>query len=194
MTRRIACLLMVCLGAAWLPGCAAPRTPSGALALTYGPDPVADGDGFDHALYRGRSSENLTFLLLRGPLEAPEQAAVIRMFWRPRAGRTPIDRDATNATVRYVTFNEAGQVALYSGAGFLYPRDAHEAATFRAELWEASLRLSDGSEDFTPPARTATLSGQFKARRDPEAVHEALGHLRRRVSAALGRPRMVRGE
>ena len=77
---------------------------------------------FDQVLYRYESDSNLTVLLFDGPADDPTRVAVLNMFWRPRAGATPVDRTATNTIIRYLDFDPAAGdgagLGVYSGAGF----------------------------------------------------------------------------
>jgi len=90
----------------------------------------------------------------------------IHMFLRPSPGRTPIDSNATNATVRHMIFTR-GVVGSYEGAGFLLPRMTPGSDTFAARLREASVRLMRHDPGFSDPLGAATLSAEIRAREDP---------------------------
>lgn len=168
---------------------------------------------FDHAIYRTDGNSGATIVLYRGPLDAPEQALIIRMFWQPRAGSTPINPAATNATLHYLVFTDSPgssdtpgnpntsqspapseYVGVYGGAGFLFPHDKLGEPTLRANLWHANLRLSDATVGFEDVLGQAELAGRFTARRDPLAVQQALRHLSQAASQRLDYPRLVRGD
>lgn len=128
------------------------------------------------------------------------QAAVIRMFWSPRAGTTPIEAEATNATVHYVIFPHdaddtgagtggAPQVGVYTGAGFLMPGAKPGGNKLSAEVWDASLRLEDATPAFLDLLGRAELDGSFTARRDDARVELLLRDLRRMATDRLGYPR-----
>lgn len=167
---------------------------------------VTGGDGgeagrltgrFDKAYYAGQGSETLTFVLLDGPSEAPRQAAIVRMFWMPQAGRTPLARAATNATVLHMIFPREGgsaEVGVYAGAGFLYPGQRPGGPRLTARLWEAAVQLADRSDRFTDLLGQATLSGRIRATYDPPRVRRLLHQLNAEVNETLGYPRMVESD
>lgn len=158
------------------------------------PGRTLTGD-FDRAFYRLDGENAVTIVLLAGPEDAPEQAAVVRMFWQPRAGATPISASATNASVQYLVFGpQNGEVGVYSGAGFLHPNSDLGQNTLRAGLWEATLRLADRSANFDDSLGKAVLRGEVTARRDDAAVHDLLHQLDQQVTERLGYPRLVRAE
>lgn len=160
--------------------------------------PVVKGD-FDTAVYGYDDQSTLTAVLIDGPVDDPRQAVTLRMFWKPAAGRTPISPKATNATVHYLVFSPAprdpedASVAIYSGAGYLFPRDDAGDASFSASLWEASVVLEDRSESFRDVLGPASISGRFTATHDEEKTLELLSRLSQRVSERLGYPRLIDG-
>ena len=58
------------------------------------------GGAFTSSYYSLDDKNRLTVLLLDGSIEDPAQIVTIRMFWSPRAGRTPIDATATRPSVK----------------------------------------------------------------------------------------------
>jgi hypothetical protein len=149
---------------------------------------------FDRAIYSLDDPDAVTIVLLSGPDDAPTQAAVVRVFWRPRAGATPISRTATNATVQYLIFADAGdrsEVGVYSGAGFVMPRTTLGSGRLDASLWQANLRLADRSAGFDDLLGQALLTGEMRVTRDDHAVQPLLRLLNQRVTDRLGYPRLV---
>jgi hypothetical protein len=168
--------------------------PGGELAVKSQAESGASLEGgFGYGLYRLGNQNSVTVLLFDGPPETATQAMSIRMFWRPRAGRTPIDPTATNATIHYVIFTgkQGERVGIYSGAGFVYPDGALGGDTLRGGVWQATLSLSDHSEGFDDLLGEAILKGRFRAKRDDVALDLALRKLNVRVREALGYPRLV---
>lgn len=154
-------------------------------------DTVLKG-GFKTGLYSYDDKNNLTVVLLDGPIENPSQAVTIRLFWAPRAGRTPIDASATNATVHYIVFTgESKQAGVYSGAGFLYPDTEVGGSRIQAGVWDANLVLSDRSELFNDLLGQAKLEGHFNARRDDAETQNLVRQLNILVRDRLGYPRLV---
>lgn len=152
--------------------------------------------GFETGLYTFDGQNRLTVLLCAGPLDNPSQAVTIRMFWRPRAGRTPLAPTATNATVHYVVFSGSDNrsVGIYSGAGFLYPESKPGSANLSASLWQATLSLAEHDAAFQDLLGLAVLEGKFKARHDGAALAEALRQLNVNIRRRLGYPRLVRAD
>ena len=198
MPGRSSCTIvaLVCLP---LVGCGALRLggTGGRLHIESQAEPGTNlRGGFETGLYRFEGPNEVTVLLFDGPPDAPTQAVAIRMLWRPQAGRTPIDPNATNATVHYIimTGADAGQVGVYSGAGYLFTHTRPGNKTLSAGIWQANLRLSDQSEGFADLLGQAILQGSFTARRDDVSTTRALRRLHQLVQQNLGYPRMVRAD
>lgn len=153
---------------------------------------------FSSAYYVFDSTESITVVLIEGPEDEPTQAAAIRLMWNPKAGQTPINPDATNATIQYVVFanrrTDEGyfrEVGVYSGAGFLHLDSKPGESTLNASLWQADLLLADRSDRFKDLLGQSTMRGSFTAKRDSVKVQQLLQQLNLRVSERLGYPRMV---
>lgn len=148
------------------------------------------------AIYRVEDKNSVTVLLIQGPDDNPRRVAALRMFWKARAGLTPVDRTATNALVRFFEFRdspaEPGTLGVYAGAGFMRLHDDPNTARVSGTLWDADLRLTDRSEVFTDRLGRAIVAGSFTADRDDAAVTTLLRDLNQRVSDRLGYPRLVR--
>ncbi len=89
----------------------------------------------------------------------------VQMFIRPRAGKTPIDSTATNATIRHVVLS-SGAIGIYSGGGFMLPRSSKKADVFRAKMRNASLVLTDQTANFHDPLGPSTMSLSVRAPTD----------------------------
>jgi hypothetical protein len=150
--------------------------------------------GFDSGIYRFHNQNNLVVLLFDGPQDDPTQVVILRMFWWPRAGQTPIDPTATNASVHYIIFagEQRQEVGIYSGAGFVYPTSRPGGRMLKAGVWHAHLRLVDSSDGFTDRLGQAVLKGKFQARRDELALEPVLHRLNVLIQNQLGYPRLVR--
>ena len=192
-------VMLLCLS-----GCGALRPgPAGALTLrgAYEPERTLP-TGFDTAIYGFDSPDSVTVVLVQGPVDEPERAMTMRLFWEPRAGRTPLTRDATNTMVRYAHFHttEDGErrVRVYSGAGFVRPRTDAGRTPLRATVREATLRLIDvtAEQPDTPDTPDTpievTLAGRFTAERDDVATLSTVRRIEAAVSETLSYPRFVR--
>ena len=145
---------------------------------------------FNRGFYGFVDRNRVDVLLIDGDPDNPKQAVHLNMYWQPRAGKTPIDSNATNATINYIVFNPDG-AGVYSGAGFLLPQTDPGESTLRADVLEASLRLMDASESFADPLGLTTASGGFTARRNDLATQRALRQIRVLLGDKLGYPRLV---
>ncbi len=197
-TRRRATTLFVILftlSTSVLSGCGSfsANRPSGELSISSRLDSKMLAEhGFDNALYNYDGQNNITVVAYSGSADEPTHAAVIRMFWRPRAGRTPIDRDATNATMHYVIFNGENDrgVDIYSGAGFVYPKQKPGGETLNLGVWQADLRLGENelTEDMLGPAQ---LEGWITAARDDAGTEKMIRRINHRIRDLTGTVRMV---
>ena len=188
----IACLLLTGCGTSlW--------TSQSALAVVSQDDTALRLRGdFNAAYYVYDSTEALTIVLIEGPEDQPTQAVAIRMMWHPKAGLTPINPDATNATIQYVVFADRRtdegyfrEVGVYSGAGFLFLNSEPGESQLNASLWQADLLLADRSDRFVDLLGQSTLRGSFTAERNNDKVADLLKKINLRVSERLGYPRMV---
>ncbi|MEM9420403.1 MAG: hypothetical protein AAGA25_15345, partial [Planctomycetota bacterium] len=150
---------------------------------------------FTQAYYRFTDQNTVTVVLIQGPDEAPERIASLEMFWKARAGLTPIDRTATNALVRFYEFRdteaEPNTVGVYAGAGFMRLHDNPSVGTIDGNLWDADLRLTDRSNDFTDRLGRAIFAGSFTAQRDDARVTTILREVNQQLEERLGYPRLV---
>ena len=162
----------------------------GTFAVRSSTQPLTLRGDFDTAVYSFDGRNNVNVLLLEGPADDPSQVVHIRMHWMPRAGSTPVDPSATNASVRYLIFTEEA-AGMYSGAGFLSPRDGPGGERFTAALRSAALRLEDRTEDFNDRLGVAHASGSFSARHAPHLTARLLRMVQVRLQERLGYPRFV---
>lgn len=195
--------LLVC-GLALVGGCASPSSVVVRGQATASGGPVQLSGDFDSAWYRKVDDNAATFVLLDGSPSAPRQAAVVELFWRPRSGLTPVEPSATNMTVTYLIFaqrerelgraaGDRGELGVYAGAGFLFPRSALGGRELVVGVWDATLRLETRSSGFVDLLGLASMTGSFTATRDDQRVGELLEQLSERTRERLGFPRPVGG-
>ncbi len=156
-------------------------------------DGVRLDGAFATAYYSVDDQQRLTLVLMDGPEQKPERAVTLRMQWRPRAGKTPVDRNAINATIHYAIFSGAGseQVGIYSGAGFVFPRGELGDDTLRLSLWDSSLRLLDRTPGFNDLLGQAVLTGDFRVEHNPGETRRLIAQLDQLLTQKLGYPRVV---
>jgi len=167
---------------------------TGALAIrSIGEQQATLVGDFSSGIYRYHDQNSVTVLLFDGPEDNPNQVMAIRMLWRPRAARTPISADATNATIRHIIFTggTGEDVGVYAGGGFIYPRSNIGEERISIAIWSGTIRLTDRSDGFTDRLGEATVEGRFTARRDDTAVDETLRRLNGSLRERLGYPRLV---
>lgn len=82
----------------------------------------------------------------------------IHLFAIPKAGKTPIDRTASTATVRTLVLAE-GHIGVYGGGGFMMPSGKPGERSFGGSISNASIRLT-GS---TPGFEDRIGAGEFSA-------------------------------
>jgi hypothetical protein len=195
--RSLAALLLLLAGAMPLAGCAGllrPLAHSSDLTLRSRDAQGAQMRGdFATGVYRCEDESHATLILWDGAENDPTQAVVIRVFWVPLASRTPIDPDATNASIQYVVFGGAQRqlVGVYAGAGYVYPHGELGNASLSAGVWQADLLLGDSSDGFRDLLGPAALEGKVRVRRDDAEAVRLLRQLGVVVSQKLGYPRLV---
>lgn len=164
---------------------------SGALTVRSELDPENKLEGdFTTAIYGFQDQHTLNILLVEGNIKQVQQAVHIRMFWRPVAGATPVDRNSINTTVRYLIFT-GPDVGVYDGAGFMLPSTKPGAQTMKATIQEAALRLQDSSVNFKDRLGLAKMAGNITVRRDEAMTQKVLEDLQKKVAERLGYRRFV---
>ncbi len=180
---KIGVLVTALIATAIFTGCATTRQTDQA----DGP-PVAAA--WDIAVFSSSDPSSANIVLIDGTADAPSRAMHVRMFWRPRAGHTPMDPSATNSTVTYMLF-EDNKVAVYGGGGLLKPSGKLTRSKITARLANATLRLMDKTESFTGRPKHARANGSITAIRDSQQTLALLHQLQTVVSGRLGYPRIV---
>ena len=118
--------------------------------------------------------------------EIDGQIVHVHMFLAPKAGQTPIETTAANATVRYAVLTQ-GQIGVYTGAGFLLPRGTAGDSHFGATLSNATVRLDRATPGFVDLLGPSRLELSFRATREPRTAAE----LRARIDALSRRAEAV---
>ncbi|HYF14389.1 MAG TPA: hypothetical protein VD971_04870 [Phycisphaerales bacterium] len=89
----------------------------------------------------------------------------IRMFMQPRAGKTPIADDATNATARVVVLAK-GQAGVYAGGGFFRSGDRPGRGSYDGVFRAATLYLAGATPGFDDALGPSLMSGSIACLRD----------------------------
>ena len=146
---------------------------------------------FTHAYYAWEGKQNIVLVMVDGTDEAPTSATTIRVLWRPEAGSTPIDENASNASMHVMRF-QSGHTEVWSGAGFVYFTGTPGKTDLSAECWGADVVLQDASANVADSLGPARAEGSCVATYNPDKVAQLLRALSRKASAGLDYPCLVR--
>lgn len=89
----------------------------------------------------------------------------VRMFITPRAGRTPIDYTASNASATLLVMS-GGEIGVYGGGGFMLPSGKPGGRHFSGRLRDATLKPAGATDGFDDLLGASDLSGRVSASRD----------------------------
>lgn len=138
-----------------------------------------------------------TFYVSDVPLETLLKGGVrngqflhVQLMWLPYPGRTPVDETATNLIIRYVVVSE-GQVGVYGGGGFAWPRGEAGKEDVSLVIEGSSLALLAKSEGFTDLLTPARLTGTIYAKLDEDATRRFRRGVSQLVTDGLGATRWV---
>ncbi|MGC9258918.1 MAG: hypothetical protein ACP5I8_02410 [Phycisphaerae bacterium] len=112
-----------------------------------------------------------------------QQVMLLRVFWKPIPGVTPILHTAINTTIRYVIFTPNG-CGMYQGAGFVRLHNGRHARVMHASLVDGDLRLTGASGYFTDALGPSRITGDFAALRSKEKNLTRTLHVKRKFFAA----------
>jgi len=111
---------------------------------------------------------------LAEPLPAGNLSRV-HVFLNPRAGYTPIDYTASNASFTHIVVS--GEVyGVYTGAGFVLPSTTPGESSFSGYTNGANLKLASSTAGFEDMLGPTEVTGRVSATRD-DATAEKLGAL-----------------
>jgi hypothetical protein len=186
-------LLLLCLG-----GCAGAGKATGSLrAESLNDDPVVLNAQYTAVVYARDDDDTISFFLSEIPVEdllagdiSEGQVMHIELLWRPKAGSTPMDSSATNASIRHIIM-AGGELGVYGGAGFALPQGQPGGDRMRISLRDATIRLLESTDGFADPLTPARMTGSFTARHDPQLVRKLHWAISQVVTNALGRSRFV---
>jgi len=143
--------------------------------------------------YKKRNANGVTIILsdldaedIRNGRFSSGSVLIIDMFLRPKAGATPIEGTATNATFRHVIFVNDDLVGIYGGGGFVYPTSKPSADSFSGEIFNSTLQIIQKSDDFVDRLGSLEITGSVMATRKEEEVTEMAYQINTEVSRRLG--------
>lgn len=120
-----------------------------------------------------------------GANPATGQIVHVQLFIRPRPGRTPIERTACSASVRYAVLAR-GEAGIYAGAGFLVPESVPGGSLFGGSMTRSPVRLVRATGQFVDLLGPAEADISFTAKRDDETVTRWMSIMDR--LALVGKP------
>ncbi len=181
-------------------GCVVGR-PGGMLeARSLGPEPVVLRGRFATAYYTDEAGPETTLFFSDVPFDdlvhgRLDHGHVVRLdlLWVPLAGETPVDRSAANVSIRYVVIAD-GEVGVYAGAGFAWPRGEAGDRSLGLTMVGGSLTLLEHSEGFRDLLSPAEITGEVTALLDQRRTSQMRFAVSQIVTNALNRTRLVEGE
>jgi len=137
------------------------------------------------------------------------QIVHIHLFLWPEAGRSPIDFDASNATLTHAVLTDLGPapanapgaleprtVAIYSGGGFVLPGGLFSEAGddwLTGTIRNGTVRYRAGTDTSADPLGISSYHATFRARLDPRAAAEIEALLSALDALAQSRPANATG-
>ncbi|MEL6797539.1 MAG: hypothetical protein AAFO89_12045 [Planctomycetota bacterium] len=110
-------------------------------------------------------------------IQAVGQIVHIHMFIRPNPGRTPIEPDALNASIRHAILAPNNATGIYAGGGFLLPKSRAASGTFKGTIAEGTLRLEAATPNFTDALGPASLRATFDIPNDDDLAAKLAARL-----------------
>lgn len=183
--------------AALLAGCQATGGGGELTVRSIGEDPVQLAGAFDRAFYLHNRLAESSFLLSD---VSPDDLAAgnirfaqvlhVGLLWQPEPGKTPMDRSATNISLRYIVLAD-GEVGVYGGGGFAVFSGTLGEDDIDMTIRSSSLRLIEATEGFHDALGAARITGLFHAVLDEDRARQVQFGISQLVTNALGRSRMV---
>ncbi|MEE2896615.1 MAG: hypothetical protein VX726_12860 [Planctomycetota bacterium] len=197
MKRATAGILAIATSVLPLVAGCAPTGPEGRLALTSRTaNPLRLDASFAHGSY-AVDPAGVSIIMSTVPLDAlrdgkfeTAQVVDVRLLWEPRAGRTPVSRDATNLVIRHVILVD-GEVGIYGGGGFGWPSGTPGETGFGLEITGSSVSLVDSTQGFVDLMSPASLLGSIAGPLDAATTVEFRDTITQIVTDRLGRARWV---
>lgn len=179
--RALATALLLALALAALPGCAGFFGGSSDLTLASTSTPATLTPNFTTRVFTADELNNAHIYLTDiDALGTPDARAAgmtgnilhIHMFLYPKAGRTPIEYSAANATITHVVVAD-GAYGIYAGGGFFLPAGSPiKGKSFKGNIDGATLKPIAATSAFDDLLGWSELSGTAAASRDDDRVEE----------------------
>jgi len=112
------------------------------------------------------------------------------LIWVPKAGKTAVDPQATNVSLRLVVIS-GGELGLYGGGGFAWPRGEPGEQQYGLDLVGSNLTLLAATAGFVDLLSPSQITGRLTAELDPEATRQVRRAASQAVTNALKRVQWV---
>lgn len=154
-----------------LAGCGAPKSPSGKklgdlTIRSLEKDGVTLTGKFKTGYFAFHDRDRITMVLFDGSEEAPNQVLIVRMMWLPRGSKTPVNRAATNATLKDIVFagKKRNVVGVYGGGGYFYPKQNPSAKRHHIDgaIWDGNMALQHCAKGFADRLGHVQIDGKLK--------------------------------
>lgn len=199
MTFRALFMLLILASA--LGGCDVLRMNDGASqtlqAVSLGGDPVAIECKYATSIYSDQLSTDGSFYVSDVPVDQllagdfqTGQVVHIEKLWHPKAGKTPLDRAATDISIRYIVFAE-GEVGIYAGGGFATFKKHITSDRITVQVLDASLRLERSTDGFRDLLGPTEITGTLTAELNHANARKLHFLLSQRVTDLLGESTLV---
>jgi len=176
-------------------GCGTSRMSGELRAQSLGDEPVFLQGEYATAYYGAFDATETSIFITDLPLDQLLSGEFthglvvhLDLLWMPRSGKTPMDRSATNLSIRYVVFAD-GEVGVYGGAGFAMPSERSSRMSLIIE--DASLTLLEATEGFVDLLSPAKLTGSLTAALDEPRTRQMQRVTSQLVTNALGKSMIV---
>lgn len=195
-THAIGTRLLILLAMLGTCGCA-PSHPSGTVSINgRNADPVQLMASFGHGGYAVEKADTeliLSTVSLEDLQAGNFQSAQVihaQLLWTPWAGRTPVNKMATNLVIRHVILVD-DEVGVYGGGGFAWPRGTPGKTGLGLDVTGSSISLLESTEGFRDLLSPAELRGWIGGPLDPDTFNRFRNTISQIVTDRLGRTMWV---
>ena len=108
----------------------------------------------------------------------------VNLLWIPKAGKTAMDPQATNTSLRLVIFS-GKEMGIYGGGGFAWPRGEPLDLEFGIDIVGSSITLLASTKGFHDLLSPAELTGRLSSRFDEDLTRRMRRTASQVVSNAL---------
>lgn len=103
----------------------------------------------------------------------------VNLLWIPKAGKTAVDPESTNTSIRLVIFS-GREIGIYGGGGFAWPQGEPGDSEFGIDLVGSSLSLVASTRGFVDLLSPAQITGRLHS-----TLHEDQTRRMRRAASQV---------